>query len=237
MKNTMNNTSMVVTNNVNTTDMIFRVCSMFDVPVFYASTSEVYGDSKDVPFNESSSSSFLNIGTPRWAYAQSKILGEALALYYQNSAGLRFITGRIFNSVGPGQNGDYGMVLPRFVQAATAGETLQVYGNGMQTRSFCHVKDTALAIYLLTQSDSYGEVYNIGGTEEVSMLDLANMVVSQSGSSSEIALVGYDEAYGTGYSDVRRRVPDTYKLKKLTGWKANYSLKQIIDDTIKEYND
>jgi UDP-glucose 4-epimerase len=138
--------------------------------------------------------------------------------------------------VGPGQSGEYGMVLPRFVQAAVKNDALTIYGTGLQTRSFCHVEDTVRAIYMLTQSGKFGEAYNIGGSLEISILKLADTVIRRVSSMSTISFVDYETAYGSGYEDTDRRVPDTTKIKDHTGWDPEKSLEQTISEIAKELN-
>ena len=181
---------------------------------------------------ESTESVFGAPDVIRWSYGQSKAIGEALANFYAKDRGLKFITGRIFNSVGPRQSGSYGMVLPRFIESAKANEPVNIYGSGLQTRSFCHVEDTVSGIYALTQSGRFGEAYNIGSDEETSILNLADMVIRKVGSMSGVNFVSYEDAYGPGYEDTSRRVPDITKINIHTGWKPTKTLEQIIGDMI-----
>lgn len=236
VKNTMDMTPQLVKNNINNTDMIFRIATMLDKPVFFASTSETYGKSTAVPFKETTSSIFGSPDVIRWSYAQSKSIGEALAKFYQKDKGLKFITGRIFNSVGPRQSGSYGMVLPRFVESALNNETLTIFGSGLQTRSFCHVSDTVEAIYKLTLSGTFGEAYNIGNDEEVSILSLAGKVIGALDSDSVVSWVDYETAYGPGYEDASRRVPDIVKIMLHTGWTPQHSLDKMIKDIAEDKN-
>lgn len=232
VKNTMDNTAALVRNNINNTDMIFKVASVLDKPVFFASTSEAYGKTLQVPMKENTESVFGAPDVIRWSYGQSKATGEALANFYAKDRGLKFVTGRIFNSVGPRQSGSYGMVLPRFIESAKANEPINIYGSGLQTRSFCHVTDTVTGIYALTQSGRFGDAYNIGSDEETSILSLADTVIRQAGSMSGVNFVSYEDAYGPGYEDTRRRVPDITKINIHTGWKPTKTLTQIIGDMI-----
>lgn len=236
VKNTMDKTPQLINNNINNTDMMFRIAAMLDKPIFFASTSEAYGNSPDIPFKETTKSVFGSPDVIRWSYGQSKAMGEALANFYQKDRGLKFITGRIFNSVGPRQSGEYGSVLPRFINSAVENKSLSIYGSGLQTRSFCHVSDTARAIYMLTQSGRFGEAYNIGGSKEISILSLADTVIRQLQSMSTVSFIDYDIAYGPGYEDISRRIADTTKIREHTGWEPEYSLEQIINDIAKEYN-
>ena len=230
--NTMDNCPKIIHNNVNNADMVFRTASSFNKPVFFASTSEVYGKNMAVPFTEDTDSIFGTPTSPRWAYAQSKALGESLASHYAKNNGLKFITGRIFNTVGPNQNTEYGMVLPRFIKQATSGQDISIYGSGLQTRSFCHVEDTAAAIYALTQSGRFGETYNIGGNEETSILSLADQVIKITRSMSGVQFIDYDIAYGKGFEDVSRRVPDITKINTHIGWKPTKTIDEIIGEML-----
>lgn len=230
VKNTMDNTAALIRNNVNNTDMILKLASSLGKPIFFASTSEAYGKTIQVPMKESTESVFGAPDVIRWSYGQSKAIGEALANFYAKDRGLKFITGRIFNSVGPRQSGSYGMVLPRFIESAKANESVNIYGSGLQTRSFCHVEDTVAGIYALTQSGRFGEAYNIGSNEETSILNLADTVIRKVGSMSGVNFVSYEDAYGPGYEDTSRRVPDITKINIHTGWKPTKTLEQIIGD-------
>ena len=236
VKNTMDKTPQLIKNHIDNTNTIFKIAAELGKPIFFASTSEAYGNSPEVPFKETTKSVFGSPDVIRWSYGQSKAIGEALANFYQNERGLKFVTGRIFNSVGPRQSGDYGMVLPRFVTSALKQEPLSVYGSGQQTRSFCHVTDTANAIYMLTKSPQFGEAYNIGSDNEISILKLADTVIKQTRSMSGISFVEYKDAYGLGYEDTNRRVPDTTKIKEHTGWQPQYLLKDVINDIMEEHN-
>ena len=235
VKSTMDNTSHLISNNINNTQTVLRTAAVLDKPIFFASTSEAYGKADVVPLKETTNSLFGAPDVVRWSYGQSKAIGEALANFYAKEKGLKFITGRIFNSVGPGQSGEYGMVLPRFVKSVLEGEPLQIYGSGLQTRSFCHVEDTVAAIYALTETGKFGEAYNIGSNDEVSILQLADKVIRAAGSMSTVTFVDYDIAYGPGYEDTSRRVPDITKINTHTGWKPTKNLNDIIGDIIDKY--
>ena len=197
--------------------------------VFLASTSEVYGRSEAGRFRESDD---LLIGLPgvgRWSYAASKLLDEFLALAFCREKGLGTCVTRFFNTVGPRQTGRYGMVLPRFVAAALRGEPLTVFGDGCQTRCFCHVEDTVRALLLLADRPNVeGEVFNIGTGREVSINELAELVIRQCGSASPVRHIPYEEAYEPGFEDMRRRVPDTSRLEETTGWQARRCLEDIV---------
>lgn len=219
--------------NVHTTEIVLAQASKKRRPVFVASTSEVYGKSNDIPFREDGDIVMGATTRGRWAYACSKALDEFLAIAYHRERGLPTVVGRMFNTVGPRQTGRYGMVVPSFVRQALAGQPITVYGTGKQRRCFCHVRDVVGALAgLLTRDDIFGEVFNIGSTEEVSILELATRVKEATGSESEIVFVPYVEAYGEGFEDMARRVPDTTKIGSALGWKATASLDQILAEVI-----
>ena len=198
---------------------------------FLASTSELYGKNPKQPLNEESD---RVIGSPqlvRWAYSEAKAIDESVVQMFHTSHGLKFVTGRFFNTVGPRQSGAYGMVLPRFVAAAIANNPLHVYGDGTQSRVFCHVSDAIQGVLKVFFDDkALGHAFNIGGEEEVTMTQLAERVVAVTQSSSSIEYVPYAEAYPKGFEETMRRVPDTTKIRTMTGWKPQYSLDGIIED-------
>lgn len=219
--------------NVHTTEIVLSQASKKAKPVFLASTSEVYGKSSAIPFTEDGDIVMGATTRGRWSYACSKALDEFLALAYFRERGLPTIVGRMFNTVGPRQSGRYGMVVPNLVRQALSGQPITVYGNGEQRRCFCHVRDVVRALCtLLPRQDLAGEVLNIGSTEEVSILELARRVKAATGSDSEITLVPYEEAYGEGFEDMRRRVPDISKIERVLDWRPTASLDQILDDVI-----
>jgi UDP-glucose 4-epimerase len=199
--------------------------------IFIASTSEIYGKNPEQPLNEESD---RVIGSPkllRWAYSEAKAIDESLAQMFAQSHGLSYVVGRFFNTVGPRQSGMYGMVLPRFVSAALKGEALEVHGDGLQTRTFCHVLDSIDAVVRLFLSDeAIGEAFNIGGEGEISIKDLAQKVIDITGSKSEIKYISYQSAYPQGFDEMMRRVPDTSKLRSYTGWSPKRNLDEIIND-------
>jgi len=198
---------------------------------FLASTSELYGKNPKQPLTEESD---RLLGSPqliRWAYSEAKALDESLAQMFMASHGLKFVTGRFFNTVGPRQSGAYGMVLPRFVAAAMKNEPLLVYGDGSQSRVFCHVLDAINGVLKIFFDDkALGHAFNIGGEEEISIKELAMRVISVTNSSSSIEFLPYSKAYPEGFEETMRRVPDTSKLRKMSGWKPEYSLDGIISD-------
>jgi UDP-glucose 4-epimerase len=202
------------------------------VPLLLASTSEVYGKSRKAAFGEEDD---LLIGPPhhaRWGYACSKLMDEFLALAYAREQSLPVVIVRLFNTVGPRQTGRYGMVLPRFIAAARANRPLQVFGDGRQTRCFCHVQDTVEALVRLQNcAAARGEIFNVGSTEEISILNLARLVIEILGSRSTIEFVPYTQAYAPGFEDMRRRRPLTDKLFATTGFRPGIPLREIIAST------
>ena len=205
---------------------------------FLASTSELYGKNPKQPLTEESD---RVLGSPqliRWAYSEAKALDESLAQMFMASHGLKFVTGRFFNTVGPRQSGAYGMVLPRFVASAMKNEPLLVYGDGSQSRVFCHVSDAINGVLKIFFDDkALGHAFNIGGEEEISIKELAMRVISVTNSSSSIEYLPYSKAYPEGFEETMRRVPDTSKLRKMTGWKPEFSLDGIISDIEKYLRD
>lgn len=219
--------------NVRGTDIVLQTARRYRKKVMIASTSEIYGKSNKAPFNEEDDSIIGATTKSRWSYAASKALDEFLALAYYKETGLPVVIFRLFNTVGPRQRGHYGMVIPRFVQWAMAGEPLQVYGDGHQTRCFCNVSDVVNAVLCLADCDqAVGEVFNVGTQEEISILELAHRVLQRTGSESEITLVPYNEAYETGFEDMLRRVPDVSKIRQLIGWEPQKKLDQTLDEIV-----
>jgi len=220
--------------NVHCTEVLLTQASKKKKPVFIASTSEVYGKGERLPFREDGDLLLGPTNMGRWAYACSKALDEYLGLAYFKEKGLPVVVGRLFNTVGPRQTGRYGMVVPSFVRQALAGRPITVYGDGTQQRCFCHVGDVVQALCdLMTQDDLYGEVFNIGSTEEISMLDLAHRVRDAAESESEINLVSYEDAYEPGFEDMPRRIPDISKVSQAIGWGPTRDLAGILDDVIR----
>ena len=220
-----------ISTNVRGSENVFFAAAKHHKRLIAASTSEVYGKSEADFFRETDD---LHLGSPynsRWSYACSKLLDEFLLMALCRNARLQGTIVRFFNTVGPRQTGRYGMVLPRFVRAALDGKALRVYGDGRQTRCFCHVSDTVSALMLLLENEkSFGKIYNIGSSEMVTIGDLAHKVIAICGGSSAIENIPYDQAYAAGFEDMRHRRPDTTALKELTGWQTRYDLTQIIED-------
>lgn len=216
--------------NVNGTQLILEAASKKKKLVLLASTSEVYGKNSQVPFHEDADLVLGPTTKGRWSYAASKALDEFLALSYWKEKRQPVIVVRFFNTVGPRQTGQYGMVLPNFVQRALKNEAIEVYGDGKQSRCFCDVRDTVEALLrLISLQQAVGEVINIGNTEEISIEDLAKVVKQRTNSSSAIHYVPYDKAYEIGFEDMMRRVPCIDKLHSLTGFRPQTSLAEIID--------
>jgi UDP-glucose 4-epimerase len=216
------------------TEILLRAAAKNSTPLLLTSTSEVYGKSAKPEFSEDDD---LLIGPPgqsRWSYACSKLTDEFLALAYAREKNLPVTIARLFNTVGPKQTGRYGMVLPRFIAAAKKNEPLKVFGDGRQTRCFCLVNDVVEALVRLQDCrKARGEIFNIGGTEEVSMLELARLVVQTLGSKSRIGLIPYDRAYAPGFDDMRRRKPLVEKLERFVKFKPQTPLREIIRLTAK----
>ena len=219
--------------NVHGTEVVLAHANKKKKPVLIASTSEVYGKSRALPFREDGDMQMGATDMGRWAYACSKAIDEFLAMAYWRERGLPTTVVRLFNTVGPRQTGSYGMVVPRLVSQALAEEPLTVYGDGHQSRCFCHVADVVQALYgLMTEESAYGNVYNVGATSEISIIDLARRIIELTGSGSEISMIPYDEAYGEGFEDMYRRVPDIAKVQALIGWSPIRVLDDIIGDVI-----
>ena len=219
--------------NVRGTEVILELANKKQKRVLIASTSEVYGLSTDVPFREDGNLVMGATTKGRWSYACSKAIDEFLALAYWREKQLPTTIVRLFNTVGPRQTGRYGMVIPSFVKQALAGRPITVYGNGKQTRCFGYVGDVVGAlIKLMDTTDSVGKVFNIGSTEEISILKLAEKVKELTHSNSEIVFVPYDEAYEEGFEDMPRRVPDISKIHQLVGFKAEMNLEGILQSVI-----
>jgi len=222
--------------NVHCTEIVLAQASKKKKPVFVASTSEVYGKSRDLPYREDGDLMLGPTVRGRWSYACSKALDEFLAIAYWKERKLPTVVGRLFNTVGPRQTGRYGMVIPNFVRQALADEPLTVFGDGTQSRCFCHVSDVVRALAdLMRRDDAYGEVFNIGADEEISIVDLARQVQRMTESKSEITIVPYEEAYEPGFEDMQRRIPDTSKIRSLLGWHPTKSLAEILSDVIDEH--
>jgi UDP-glucose 4-epimerase len=219
--------------NVHCTEVVLSHAAKKRKPLFIASTSEVYGKSTQLPFREDGDLLMGPTTLGRWAYACSKAIDEFLAIAYWRERRLPTIVGRLFNTVGPRQTGRYGMVIPRFVRQALADQPITVYGDGTQRRCFMHVEDAVRALAdLMGHEELYGEVFNIGSTEEVTIAELAERVCATTGSASPVQLLPYEEAYGAGFEDMARRVPDVSKIERAIGWSTERSLSEILDHVI-----
>ena len=217
--------------NIQGTENILEFADKFKKPVLIASTSEVYGKNDKVPLNEEDDRIIGHPLKSRWSYSEAKAVDESLAYFYylENQLPIRIV--RFFNTVGPRQVGQYGMVVPRFVTAAIRNEPIQVYGSGDQIRCFCHVSDAIRALLLVIDSDkAIVQVFNIGNNHQISIMDLAKRVIEITGSKSEVKKLPYSEAYPKGFEDMQRRVPDISKIKQVLGWTPEINLDQIIKD-------
>jgi UDP-glucose 4-epimerase len=225
-----------IENNVQATEVVFSAAAKKGKRVLFTSTSEVYGLSTDLPYREDGNIVMGAASKGRWSYACSKALDEFLALAYFNERQLPVTVVRLFNTVGPRQTGHYGMVVPSLVQQAMTGKPMTVYGDGSQSRCFGFVKDVVKALVaLMERPEAIGQIYNIGASTEISILDLAKRVKEITGSSSPIVLIPYDDAYETGYQDMPRRIPDTSKLRNLVGFAPTTAIDEIVDSVMKSF--
>jgi len=237
----MENPVETITTNVQGTENVLKLASLYDKKVFVASTSEVYGKMMEMgnDVNSLNENYDLILGPTnkrRWAYACTKAVDEFLAFAYFDEKQLPTVIARFFNTVGPRQTGQYGMVIPNFVQKALLGEPIQVYGDGEQTRSFTYIDDAIKALVELMETpEAEGQVYNIGHGKEISMLDLAEKVKEKTNSNSEIIKIPYERIYSKGFEDMRRRTPDTNKLKAAIGYTPDTSIDVILDNVIEYF--
>jgi len=219
--------------NIQGTEKVLEICNKFKKRVLIASTSEVYGKHLHAPLVETDNIIYGPSSKFRWSYAASKLMDEFTALAYHRTNGLEVIITRLFNTVGPRQTGAYGMVIPRFVTQALKNEPIYVYGDGTQTRTFTYVKEVVESLVALMFSDgAVGEMINVGGIEEISILDLAKKIIDMTGSTSEIELIPYEKAFGKDFEDMQRRVPSTEKLMAITGQAPDKSLDFILMQVI-----
>jgi UDP-glucose 4-epimerase len=224
--------------NILGTEVALKVAARYGVRIFIASTSEVYGKSSRLPFSEDADMVFGSTTHSRWCYACSKAIDEFLALAYHRQSRLPVVIGRFFNTVGPRQTGQYGMVIPRFVQQALAGEPITVYGDGEQVRCFGHVRDVVDAVAkLMFEPRAEGGIFNIGSTDEVSINRLAEKVKALTESSSEIIHIPYEQAYEVGFEDMRARQPDTSRVRELVGFEITRDIDQIIRDVAAHFGE
>lgn len=225
--------------NIGGTETLLQAARRYRKKIMIASTSEVYGKGVKFPFEEDDDSLLGPTSKSRWSYAASKAIDEFLGLAYHHEVGLPVVLFRLFNTVGPRQTGQYGMVVPRFVQWAINNEPIQVYGDGSQQRCFGNVHDVVDAIYRLSiEEGAVGQLFNIGSNEEISILQLAERIRERAGSSSEIKVISYDEAYkDPGFEDFMRRVPSIDKIGRIVGWEPTTALDDTIDQIIAYYRE
>jgi len=237
VENILQNPVESISTNFYGSEVVLNAATKFDKRILIASTSEIYGKNTRQPLSETDD---RVIGAPqklRWTYADSKALEEATAHFLFLTKQLKVTTIRFFNTVGPRQTGKYGMVLPRFVSAAIKDKPLKIFGDGSQTRVFCHINDSVKAILAIATIDkTIGEVFNLGGRGEISILELAELIIEQTNSNSVITFTDYEDAYGTGFEEMARRVPDISKLTKFTRWEPEMDLRKIINDVSKSYH-
>ena len=225
--------------NVQGTETVLEYCNKFGKRVLIASSSEVYGDHREErPLGEDDRRVYGPVTERRWLYADSKAMDEFLALGFHQERELDCVIARFFNTVGPRQQGQYGMVIPRFVERALAGEPLEVHGDGTQTRSFCHVHDTIRAVYGLMSADELsGQIFNVGSAERIRIVDLAQRVLELTGSRSELEFIPHDQVYGLGIEDVLHREPSIAKIRAAIGWQPTLDLNRILTDVIQALSD
>ena len=229
--NIINNPLKSLQTNIGGTENVLDACAKHGKPFFLTSSSEIYGKNSNVPLSEESD---RIVGSPlksRWSYSEAKAIDESLAFFHytQNKLPVRIV--RLFNTVGPRQIGQYGMVVPRFIAAAISGEAISVYGDGKQSRAFCHIDDVIDALLLVIDSPkAIVQVYNVGNNFEISIADLARKIIEVTDSSSKLEFKSYADAYGPGFEDLERRVPDISKVGRDLGWAPKRDLTQIIKD-------
>jgi UDP-glucose 4-epimerase len=235
--NIMNSPIESISTNITGSEVVLLAATKFKKRIVIASTSEIYGKNPKQPLNEEDD---RVIGTPqniRWSYSDAKAIEEAMARALYLEKQLAVTTVRFFNTVGPRQTGKYGMVVPRFVQAALQNDDLVVHGDGTQSRVFCHVEDAIAGLLSLLKHDSsIGDVFNIGGEGEVTINDLAKLIISKTNSKSSVKYIPYANAYPVGFEDMQRRVPDTSKIRKLTDWAPKHNLESIIESVASSIN-
>lgn len=218
------------------TEVVLNSAAKHNVRVILASSSEVYGKNKNMPLSENSDRVLGSPEITRWTYSEAKALNEFLAFHLSKHKNLQMTIVRFFNTVGPGQNEQYGMVMPKFIYAALSNSPLVVYGDGSQTRTFCSVSDVVEALNLIANNNNtLGEAFNVGSDSEITILKLAKKIIKATGSESEIIFRQHEEVFGKNFEEPSRRVPDLSKINSTIGWKAKKDLDQIIQDLIKYY--
>jgi UDP-glucose 4-epimerase len=230
VKNIMEHTLESIDRNFNGSEIVLHAATKFNKRLIIASTSEIYGKNPNQPLNEESD---RVVGAPqkiRWTYSDAKALEEAVAHTLHKTHGLKVTTVRFFNTVGPRQTGQYGMVVPRFIQSALKSEEITIYDDGSQSRVFCHVEDAVRAVITLSETNStIGDYFNVGGVGETTIKELAVKIIERTKSESTTKFIPYSEAYPAGFEDMQRRVPDISKIRKSIGWEPQHSLDSIID--------
>jgi UDP-glucose 4-epimerase len=220
-----------ISTNITGSEVVLNAAARYKKRILIASTSEIYGKNPNQPLKEIDD---RVVGSPqkiRWSYSDAKAIEEAMAVALHQEKDLQITTARLFNTVGPRQSGQYGMVVPRFIKAALNNETINIYGDGTQSRVFCHVQDAIEALLQLVSTDkTVNEVYNVGGTGEISIKQLAETIIKQTNSKSTIEFVPYEKAYAPGFEDMQRRVPDISKINQELNWSPQRDLTQIISD-------
>jgi UDP-glucose 4-epimerase len=236
VKNIMEHTIESIDRNFSGSEVVLNAATKHDKRLLIASTSEIYGKNPNQPLHEESD---RVVGAPqkiRWTYSDAKALEEAVAHTLHKTHGLKVTTVRFFNTVGPRQTGQYGMVVPRFVQAALKNEDITIYDDGSQSRVFCHVEDAVRAVLSLLDTDStIGNYFNVGGVGETTIKELAQQIIKQTNSKSAIKFIPYSDAYPAGFEDMQRRVPDVSKINKAVGWAPTHTLDSIIDSVAKNF--
>lgn len=223
--------------NINGTENVLEIALARNIPVLLTSSSEVYGKNTSDSLSENDDRVLGSPAIARWSYSEAKAIDEFMALAYHREFGLETRVVRLFNTVGPGQLGNYGMVVPRFVLAALNSEPIEIYGSGEQTRCFTHVADVIEALIAISRSTkTIGEIVNIGNTDEISIKNLAEKIISMTDSSSNLVFKRYNEVYDTNFEDMQRRVPSLNKIYELVGWKPKRTLDDIIRDVIENVN-
>jgi len=230
VKNIMEHTIESIDRNFSGSEVVLQAATKYNKRLLIASTSEIYGKNPNQPLHEESD---RVVGAPqkiRWSYSDAKALEEAVAHSLYKTKGLKVTTVRFFNTVGPRQTGEYGMVLPRFIEAAVAGKQITIHGDGSQSRVFCHVYDAVKAVIeLIDNNSTIGDYFNVGGVGEVTIKELAEKIIEMTQSQSTIAYLPYADAYAVGFEDMQRRVPDITKIKNTIGWQPSYALDAIIE--------
>jgi UDP-glucose 4-epimerase len=233
VKNIMEDTIESIDRNFTGSEVVLNAATKFNKRIIIASTSEIYGKNPNQPLHEESD---RVVGAPqkiRWTYADAKALEEAVAHTLHKTHGLKVTTVRFFNTVGPRQTGQYGMVVPRFIQAALKNEDIVIYDDGSQSRVFCHVEDAIRAVLAIANIDStIGDYFNVGGTGEITIKELAEKIIGQTRSTSAIRYIPYSDAYPAGFEDMQRRVPDISKIGNAISWKPAHTLSSIVDSVV-----